>query len=103
MATKPRTNTKTTTTTEKKLNDTVTALFADPRWGEDKEGNPNYISAAIDPAAFDILAKVQIGDRLKFKRVTSKDGKEMAYLELIKNNGYKGKGTKNEGSETTGF
>lgn len=82
----------------KDLNATLTALFEDSRWGEDKEGNPNFISADIDAKAFDILSTIKIGDKLKFKRTVSKSGKNMAYLEVVKANGYN-KGAKRETSK----
>jgi hypothetical protein len=95
---------KTTAANGKTPNPTVTALFPDERWGTDPDGNPNFISADIDAKAFDVLAKIQIGDKLKLKRTMSKSGKEMAYLEVIANDpNFKKKATKNANSETTGF
>ena len=94
------TNTK---NTNAKLNQTITAMFEDERWGQDAEGNANFISADIDAKAFDALSKIKIGDKVKFKRTVSKStGKAMAYLEIVANTGFK-KATKNEGNKSTGF
>lgn len=92
-----------TKTAKADLNQTITAMFEDERWGQDGEGNPNFISADIDAKAFDALSKIKIGDKVKFKRTTSKSGKSMAYLEIVKNNGFKKATTRNEGNKTTGF
>lgn len=93
-----------TKNTETNLNETITAMFEDDRWGKDADGNPNFISADIDAKAFDALSKIKIGDKVKFKRTVSRrTGKAMAYLEIVKDTGYGKKATRNEGNKTTGF
>lgn len=63
--------------TEKKLNDTVTAL-----WENEKFGEGALLSAEIDAKAYDVLQNVGIGQKFLIKRV-ERNGKTTFFMEVL--------------------